>query len=303
MVRKPNRRDSGRSGAPRGRKIVLQEEAVLLPFLFNLLSEQSKSSVKALLAHRQIYVNGRVTTQFDTPLAVGDELIISYERGKAEFNNPLLSIIWEDNDLIVVNKREGLLSVSTDRVKERTAYHLLSDYVKKSDPRNKIFVLHRLDRDTSGLMMFAKNVHTQKKLQSEWNEMITQRSYVAVVEGQLEKESGLITSYLKENAQMQVFVTVQGDGKEAITRYRVARTNGSYTLVDLDLETGRKNQIRAQMQSIGHPIAGDYKYGAETDPAGRLMLHARKLFFIHPTTGEEMKFETRTPDAFVSLTR
>ena len=196
-----------------------------------------------------------------------------------------------------------MLSVSTARVKERTAYHLLSDYVKKSDPRNKIFVLHRLDRDTSGLMMFAKNIHTQKKLQSDWNQMITERSYVAVVEGQLEKENGLITSYLKENAQMQVYVTSEGDGKEAITRYRVARTNGNYTLVDLDLETGRKNQIRAQMQSIGHPIAGDYKYGAETDPAGRLMLHARKLFFIHPTTGEEMKFETRTPDAFVSLTR
>ena len=304
MVRKPSRRGYGRAATtPRGRKVVLQEEAVLLPFLFKLLSDQSRSSVKALLAHRQIWVNGKVTTQFDTPLAVGDELVISYERGKPEFNNPLLSIIWEDEDLIVVNKREGLLSVSTARVKESTAYHLLSDYVKKSDPRNKIFVLHRLDRDTSGLMMFAKNIHTQKKLQSDWNQMITERSYVAVVEGQLEKENGLITSYLKENAQMQVYVTSEGDGKEAITRYRVARTNGNYTLVDLDLETGRKNQIRAQMQSIGHPIAGDYKYGAETDPAGRLMLHARKLFFIHPTTGEEMKFETRTPDAFVSLTR
>ena len=125
----------------------------------------------------------------------------------------MLSIIWEDEDLIVVNKREGLLSVSTARVKERTAYHLLSDYVKKSDPRNKIFVLHRLDRDTSGLMMFAKNIHTQKKLQSDWNQMITERSYVAVVEGQLEKENGLITSYLKENAQMQVYVTRKGTAR------------------------------------------------------------------------------------------
>lgn len=288
---------------PRGRTLTVEEENTLLPFLLDRLKEQSKSSVKALLSRGQIAVNGKVTTQFNVPLVPGDKVLISYERGKVEFNNPLLTLLWEDDSLIVVNKKEGLLSVSSQRVKERTAYHLLSEYVKKSDPRNKIFVLHRLDRDTSGIMMFAKNPHVQKELQSNWNEMITARSYVAVVEGRPEKENDLLISNLTENARMQVYVTATGDGKEAITRYRVLSSNGSYSLLELDLETGRKNQIRAQMQSIGHSIAGDYKYGAETDPAGRLMLHARRLHFIHPVTGEELRFETRVPTTFSSLSK
>ncbi len=303
MKKRPGYNDTLPRRAPRGRSVVVKEESTLLPFLFQLLSEQSKSSVKALLTHRQILVNGSVTTQFNAPLVPGDEVMVSYERGKAELNNPLLHIVWEDDDLIVVNKKNGLLSVSNARVKERTAYHILSDYVKKTNPRNKIFVLHRLDRDTSGLMMFAKNQHVQKSLQSNWNSAITQRTYVAVVEGRPEKDSDLIVSNLVENAKMQVYVTTEGEGKEAITRYHVTHSNGRYSLLELDLETGRKNQIRAQMQSIGHSIAGDYKYGAETDPAGRLMLHARRLYFIHPTTGEEMRFDTRIPDTFISLVR
>lgn len=303
MARRSEYTGTKKPKAARGRKVVVKEENTLLPFLFQLLNEQSKSSVKALLARGQISVNGKLTAQFDTPLKPGDEVLVSYERGKVEFSNPLLSIVWEDDELIVVNKKEGLLSVSSERVKERTAYHLLSDYVKKSDPANKIFVLHRLDRDTSGLMMFAKNMRMQKELQSNWNSAITARSYVAVVEGRPEKDSDLLISNLTENSRMQVYVTAEGEGKEAITRYRTLSSNGHYTLLELDLETGRKNQIRAQMQSIGNSIAGDDKYGAETDPAGRLMLHARRLFFIHPATGEEMRFETRIPTTFTSLAK
>lgn len=302
MAKRSEYKRPEKSKVPRGRKVTVEEENTLLPFLFSLLNEQSKSSVKALLSHGQISVNGQVTPQFDTPLTPGDEVLISYERGKVAFNNPLLTIVWEDDDLIVINKKEGLLSVASTRVKERTAFHLLSDYVKKTDPRNKIFVLHRLDRDTSGLMMFAKKLEVQKALQSNWNSAITARTYVAVVEGRPEKEADLIVSNLTENTKMQVYVTTEG-GKEAITRYRLLRSNGSYSLLELDLETGRKNQIRAQMQSIGHSIAGDFKYGAETDPTGRLMLHARRLFFIHPVTGKEMFFETRIPDKFISLAK
>lgn len=287
--------------APRGRNITVEQEATLLPFLFELLKEQSKTSVKALLSRGQILVNQQVTTQFDTPLHAGDVVTISYNRRKVVFNNPLLNIIYEDDAVIVVNKREGLLSVSTAKVRERTAFHILSDYLKKSDPRNKLFVLHRLDRDTSGLMMFAKTRAIQEKMQSNWNEMITERTYVAVVEGRPEKESDLITTQLKENAEARVYVVAEG-GKDAITRYHLLRTNDKYSLLELNLETGRKNQIRAQMEYIGHPIAGDYKYGAETDPTGRLMLHAQRLYFIHPETGEEMRFDTRIPDSFKSLT-
>ena len=287
--------------APRGRNITVEQEATLLPFLFELLKEQSKTSVKALLSRGQILVNQQVTTQFDTPLHAGDVVTISYNRRKVVFNNPLLNIIYEDDAVIVVNKREGLLSVSTAKVRERTAFHILSDYLKKSDPRNKLFVLHRLDRDTSGLMMFAKTRAIQEKMQSNWNEMITERTYVAVVEGRPEKESDLITTQLKENAEARVYVVAEG-GKDAITRYHLLRTNDKNSLLELNLETGRKNQIRAQMEYIGHPIAGDYKYGAETDPTGRLMLHAQRLYFIHPETGEEMRFDTRIPDSFKSLT-
>ena len=287
--------------APRGRNITVEQEATLLPFLFELLKEQSKPSVKALLSHGQIWVNQQATTQFDTPLHAGDVVTISYNRRKVVFNNPLLNIIYEDDSVIVVNKREGLLSVSTAKVRERTAFHILSDYLKKSDPRNKLFVLHRLDRDTSGLMMFAKTRAVQEKMQSNWNEMITERTYVAVVEGRPEKDSDLITTQLKENAEARVYVVADG-GKDAITRYHLLRTNEKYSLLELNLETGRKNQIRAQMEYIGHPIAGDYKYGAETDPTGRLMLHAQRLYFIHPETGEEMRFDTRIPDSFKSLT-
>lgn len=286
--------------APRGRNITVKEENTLLPFLFETLKEQSRTAVKQLLGRGQILVNDAVTTQFDTALKPGDVVMISYVRRKVPFNNQLLNIVYEDDFLLVVNKREGLLSVSTAKVHERTAFHILSDYVKKNDPRSKIFVLHRLDRDTSGLMMFAKTRAVQEKMQSNWNEVITKRTYVAVVEGMPEKERDILTTNLKENAEARVYV-VESGGKEAITRYEVLRSNGKYSLLELNLETGRKNQIRAQMEYIGHPIAGDSKYGAETNPTGRLMLHAQRLNFIHPETGEEMRFDTRIPDAFKSL--
>ena len=286
--------------APRGRNITVKEENTLLPFLFETLKEQSRTAVKQLLGRGQILVNDAVTTQFDTVLKPGDVVMISYVRRKVPFNNQLLNIVYEDDFVIVVNKREGLLSVSTTKVHERTAFHILSDYVKKNDPRSKIFVLHRLDRDTSGLMMFAKTRAVQEKMQSNWNEVITKRTYMAVVEGMPEKERDILTTNLKENAEARVYV-VESGGKEAITRYEVLRSNGKYSLLELNLETGRKNQIRAQMEYIGHPIAGDSKYGAETNPAGRLMLHAQRLNFIHPETGEEMRFDTRIPDAFKSL--
>ena len=256
-----------------------------------------------MLGHGQISVNKRVTRQFDTELKPGDVVGINYGRGKVEFKNPLLRIVWEDDDLIVINKKEGLLSISTERVKERTAYHLLNEYVKQSDPRNRIYILHRLDRDTSGLMMFAKSPAIKEQLQSNWNSAITMRTYVAVVEGRPEKDTDLIVSNLTENRKMQVYVTPEGDGKEAITRYKVLQSNANYALLELELETGRKNQIRVQMQSIGHPVAGDMKYGAETNPARRLLLHARRLYFIHPRTGEEMRFETRIPDVFLATTK
>jgi len=288
---------------PRGRKVTVKESNTLLPFLFDLLKEQSKSSIKSMLGHGQISVNGKTTSQFDAPLEPNDVVGISYERGKVAFNHPMLKIVWEDELLIVVNKKEGLLSVANAKIKERTAYHLLSDYVKKTDPRNKILLLHRLDKDVSGLMMFAKNRGIQEKIQASWNQIVTNHSFIAVVEGEPEKEIGLLTSHFSPGADGRVFITSTSDGKEALTRYKVIRSNQNYSLLALTLEAGRKNNIREQVAQMGNPIAGDKKYGAESNPEGRIMLHSQKLYFIHPETGAEMCFETRPPSLFTSLVK
>lgn len=285
----------------RGQHSTVQKSNTLLPYLLELLSHQSKSSVKALLKHGQIQVNGKSVTHFDTPLNPGDKVFISHEKGRAEFNHPQLTIVWEDNELIVVDKKDGLLSVSNPVSDERSAYSLLSQYVKKTDPRNKIFILHRLDKGTSGLMMFAKNKNIQEYLRDNWHEAITRRSYVALIEGAPEKKEDTIITYLAENNRMKVFCTDPQHGKEAVSHYRVLKSNATYSLVEVDLETGRKNQIRAQMEYLGHPVAGDPKYSAQTDPAGRLMLHARRLFFMHPATKKEMRFETPIPTRFTQI--
>jgi 23S rRNA pseudouridine1911/1915/1917 synthase len=289
--------------APREQQSVVKEENTLLPCLLELLAPQSKTAVKALLRRGQVWVNGTPVTHFNTPLNPGDKISISHEKGHVTFNHPQMKIVWEDDDLIVVDKKEGLLSVSDSPSQERTAYFLLSQYVKKINPRNKIFILHRLDKGTSGLMLFARNKNIQEYLRANWYTMITRRSYMAVTEGAPEKKEDTIVTYLAENNRMKVYCTDPQHGKEAVSHYRTLKSNTKYTLIELDLETGRKNQIRAQMEHIGHPVAGDPKYGAETDPVGRLMLHATRLFFIHPVTSKEMRFETPAPKPFRDLVK
>ena len=301
------RMEAGRRGQQRanenqrGQRSIVKNGTTLLPYLIELLSSQSKNSVKSILKHGQVFLNGKSVTHFDTQLNAGDEIFISYEKGRIEFNHPQLKIVWEDDELIVVDKKEGLLSVSDSPTQERTAYFLLNQYAKKINPRNKIFILHRLDRGTSGLMMFAKNKNIQEYLRSNWHESITQRTYVALIEGSPEKKKDTIVTYLAENSRMKVYCTNPEQGKEAVSHYRVLKNNAEYSLIEVDLETGRKNQIRAQMEYIGYPVAGDPKYSAQTDPAGRLMLHARRLFFIHPATGQEMRFETPIPKLFSNI--
>ena len=300
---RPRRNAQRDERQPRGRRLTVKTPTPLLPFLFDLLTDRSRSAVKSLLRHGQIWVNGRVTTHFDTPLTPGDTVLISHERGRPAFNSPYLRIVWEDDLLIVIDKRDGLLSVSDSVAQERTAWAILSTYVREQDPRNRLFVLHRLDRGTSGLMMFARNKGVQEKMRSEWATTVTRRSYVAVVEGIPEHPEDTLMNYLAENSRMKVYCTDPMHGKEAITHYRVLKHNSRYALVEFTLETGRKNQIRAQMEAAGYPIAGDPKYGAQTDPRERLMLHACRLWFIHPTTGREMRFETPIPTAFATLVK
>ena len=295
---RPHRNAQPNDRQPRGQRIIVNAPETLLAFLIAHLTDRSRSAVKGLLRHGQIWVNGRVTTHFDTSLAPGDIVLISHERGRPTFNSPYLRIVWEDDSLIVIDKKDGLLSVSDSAAQERTAWAILSAYVREQDPRNRLFVLHRLDRGTSGLMMFARNKGVQEKMRNDWATIVTRRSYVAIVEGTPEPPEDTLMNYLAENSRMKVYCTDAMHGKEAITHYRVLKSNSHYALVEFTLETGRKNQIRAQMEAISHPIAGDPKYGAQTDPCERLMLHACRLWFIHPVTGREMRFETPIPAAF-----
>jgi 23S rRNA pseudouridine1911/1915/1917 synthase len=212
------------------------------------------------------------------------------------------SIIYEDEHLIVIDKHAGILSIATNSEKKFNAYNFLSKHVKYDNPENKIFVVHRLDRDTSGLMMFAKSIEVQKKLQDNWHDIITERTYIAIAEGVIKDDKGTIQSYLHESKALKVYSSENpGDGKLAITNYKVVKRSDEYTMLEVRLDTGRKNQIRVHMQDIGHSLIADKKYGATTNPIGRLGLHSRVLGFIHPVTNEALRFQTAIPRKFTRL--
>ncbi len=275
----------------------------LLNYLLSLFNDKSRTTIKSYLAHRQVAVNDMPVTQFDTLLHVGDEVKINFKQGFSVFKHSRLRLVYEDEYILVIDKGYGLLSMSTERIKTGTAYSILSDYVKSQNPENKLFIVHRLDRDTSGLMMFAKSKGIQEQMQHNWHNIVLERKYVAVVEGAVEQKEGTIRSYLAENSVFQVYSTDNPEeGQLAITRYKVLGGNRRFSLVELDLETGRKNQIRVHMHDMGHSIIGDRKYGAHSSPLGRVALHAYKLRFAHPVTRREMDFETPIPARFASIT-
>lgn len=276
----------------------------LMQALEEKLKDHKRTAIKAMLKYGQVTVNTMPTSQFDTPLSEGDSVSVNFTRPFVIFRNPRIKLVYEDNDIIVINKGSGILSVSTDKVKEGTAYSALRDYLKQKDPRLMLFVVHRLDRDTSGLMMFAKSVEAKEAMQHNWNNMVLGRKYVAVVEGRVEQPEGVVKSYLAETSQFEVYSTQNPEeGQLAITRYKRLKANGNYSLMELELDTGRKNQIRVHMKDIGHPIAGDRKYGAKASPIHRLALHARTLHFAHPITKKEMLFETPIPAKFSTLVK
>lgn len=276
----------------------------LLEFLIQAMPQRKRTNIKELLKHNQVAVNGRPLTQFDNPLVAGDEVKVNLTREFKIFYHRRLKIVYEDDDIIVVNKGYGLLSMGNDKVKDGTAYSILRDYVKWGDPRNKIFIVHRLDRDTSGLMVFAKTEEAKETLQHNWTNMVLERKYLAVVEGIPEPSKGTVKSYLAENSQFEVYSTDDPTkGKLAVTRYYTLKTRGRYALLEVELDTGRKNQIRVHMKDLGHPIAGDRKYGADSSSIHRLALHARTLRFVHPVTRKEMNFSTPVPAAFASMVK
>lgn len=210
-----------------------------------------------------------------------------------------LEILYEDKYIIIVNKPHNLLTISTEKEKERTLFHYVFDYLKKKNKKNKVFIVHRLDKDTSGIVIFAKDEQTKFYLQNNWDNF--KRNYVAVVNGKLEKEKGVLKSYLQETKTHLTYSVNDKNGKLAITEYERVLGNNKYTMLSLNLKTGRKNQIRVQLADIGNPIVGDKKYGIKKDPIRRMALVANALEFIHPKTKEKIVIDIDIPNSFISL--
>ncbi len=292
---KPTNAHRDRSREP---SYPVTEDTTLLPFLLDALKGKSRNNVKSLLSRKLVTVDGHPVSRFDTPLAPGQTVsILSVPAPKSD--TLPFPILFEDEHLIVVNKPTKLLSVANEKEKTRTAYHMVTDYVKSQHIDNRIYVLHRLDRDTSGVLMFARDPETKELFQSRWNEIVTRRGYKALVEGTPRPERDTIRSYLVETKTHMIFSGDPGPGaREAITNYEVVKTGGGYSLLDISIDTGRKNQIRVHMKELGCPIAGDKQYGARTNPIGRLCLHANELSFNHPVTGEPVTFLAKTPRDF-----
>ena len=283
------------------REYPVKTDCELLEFLLATFKDQSRNSVKSMLSNHRVSVDGAPITQFNFKLYKGDTVIVSKTaiRKKTRSNLP---IIYEDEEIIVINKPSGLLSIASDKEKGSTAYRLLTDYVQQKDKHNRIFVVHRLDEDTSGVLMVAKNPKIQNALQDNWNELVSKRGYYAIVDGVMNKKQDTIKSYLKKNVQNMMYSTKDSkNGQLAITHYQVIKENDSYSLLDVNIDSGRKNQIRVHLGDIGHNVIGDDKYGNPSNPLKRLGLHAYELTLKHPFSGKTMSFKAPMPKEFMNL--
>ena len=295
--------------------LKVTEPTALMDFLMSKMGGMARSSVKQLLGQRRVKVGNAIQTRHDFMLNAGDVVTVSSGRGNSQLTHPKLRIVYEDDDLIVVNKQPGLLTVAaTPGSSETTVYSILRAYVKKQNARAGIYVVHRLDRETSGLLVFARSEELQHYMRQYWRELVTERTYIALAEGVLEPREGKITTWLTEDKRNAVVYSspVDDGGDIAITNYKTLKvsapitnnqlpiTNKCYSLVELHLETGRTNQIRVHLASKGCPVVGDRKYGHgnESSPIDRLCLHAKVLAFIHPVTEKTVRFESPVPKEF-----
>lgn len=279
---------------------IIDEPGQLLPWLFQTLVPKSRSEIKSYLVHGNIKHNGNVTTQFDEQLQQGDEILINFTRPYPVLSNRMVKLLWEDDDLVIIEKQSGLLTVPAGpNRREKTAQSIVDDYVYAEDGRSHAYVCHRLDQFTSGILLFAKNSRVQEILRNSWSTYVVERRYLAICEGVPEKPEGEVRSYLAENGAMHVYSTKDpSQGKLSVTRYKVLKAFNGYSQVDIQILTGRKNQIRVHMSDLGCPVAGDKKYGAKSNPFGRLMLHNYILQFVHPVTRQNLRFELPWPANF-----
>lgn len=273
----------------------------LMDFLMKEMHGISKNRVKDLLKGHAVEVDKKLTTQFDYEVHPGQIVRISKHKNKTDLLNKFVRIIYEDHDIIVVHKSEGILSMGANP-SQYSVKTVLDEYFKKRHFKCTAHVVHRLDRETSGLLIYAKNIEIQQILIRDWHHIVYDRRYIAILSGKMIKEGGTIRSWLKDSKSYITYSSpVDNGGKEAITHYHTLKTKNEYSLVELRLETGRKNQIRVHMKDLGFPVAGDTKYGDGKNPLGRLCLHAFRLIFTHPRTGENMEFETPYPQKFLHL--
>ncbi len=280
-------------------ELKVKQPDELLNYLLNNLN-MSRNKLKALLKYNNILVNGRVIKQFDYKLKENDKIVLNNDGKKAPCPVP---IIYEDDNYLVLEKKSGLLTIATDREKDKTLYHIARQYVKSNNKNNNIFIVHRLDKDTSGIVLFVKNEKLKFQLQEDWNNCVKKRSYVAIVEGILEKKQDKLISYLIENQNSNMVYSTKNkkEGKVAITNYKVNKETKKYSLVDIIIETGRKNQIRVQFNDINHKIVGDKKYGQINEKHKRLYLHSNELVIIDPITKEKLSFTSKVPTSFKEL--
>lgn len=276
----------------------------LLPFLQRMMPDRNRANLKILLKHHHVAVNGITQSLNSYPVAEGDKVEVNIDREFRTFSNRRVRLVYEDSDIIVIEKGYGLLSMASDRTKpgDETAYSIMREWVKWTNPHQKLFIVHRLDQNTTGLMMMAKSAEAKDTMQHNWNNMVLNRKYIAVVEGSVPDDEGVIKSYLAENKAHEVYSTNNPDeGKLAVTRYKVLKRGQGHTMLEVELDTGRKNQIRVHLKELGHPIAGDRRYGARPTTIHRLALHAQTLRFVHPVTRREMNFSTQIPGSFYKL--
>lgn len=277
------------------------EPAQLIAFIMEKMHGVSRNRAKALISNRVVLVNNAITTHPLAELKPGDVVQLDRSKHKKSFHCKDLDIVFEDPYLLVIDKHPGLLSMSNNS-RQQTVQTVLNRYLEKGGGRNTSHLVHRLDRDTSGLMVYAKDVQTQQSLINGWQQLVTDRRYLALVDGEPGQSRGRIQSWLTEDKK---FVThsspVDNGGKYAVTHYNVLASSNGYSLVECELETGRKNQIRVHMADLGHPVVGDRKYGSDEDPMRRLGLHAYMLCFTHPVTGKHLRFETPVPYCFEKL--
>lgn len=279
---------------------VAKENAPLLEWLLANL-HQSRSKVKATLQGRGIKVNGKVVTQFDFPVEQGMKIAVSQTKKNDQFKSRYVKVVYEDQYLVVVEKNIGILSMAAGH-SSLNVKSVLDDYFQKSHQKCRAHVVHRLDRDTSGLMIYAKDMQTEQMLEHQWHQLVYDRRYVAVVSGEMEDDEGTIANWLKDNKAYVTYSSpVDNGGKYAVTHFRVLNRTTELSLVEYRLETGRKNQIRVHSADMGHPVCGDTKYGNGHDPIHRLCLHAYVLCFQHPVTHKRMEFETPIPTTFRQL--